>query len=83
MWEKLLSLAARFWRIAEEGERNRAQIEVIQTEMQSMWRAMDALAFEVQRLKETDAHEREKLVLRLENELLKFERRLAPGKSKR
>jgi len=82
MWKKLLSLGARFWRIAEENERNRTQLEAMQTEMQSMWRAMDALAFEVQRLKETDAHEREKLVLRLENELLKFERRLPPGKSK-
>jgi len=82
MWKILLSLAGRFWRIAEETERNRTQIEVVKTEIQSMWRAIDALAFEIQRLRETDAHEREKLALQLENALLKFERRLPPSKSK-
>ena len=80
--EILLSLAGRFWRTAEETDRNRTQIESIKTEIQSMWRAIDVLTFEIQRLRESDAHEREKLALQLENALLKFERRLPPGKSK-
>ena len=82
MWKILLSLAGRFWRIAAETEQNRTQIEAVKIEIQSMWRVMDALTFEIQRLRETDAHEREKLALQLENALLKFERRLPPGKSK-
>jgi len=46
------------------------------------------LAFEVQRLSEnidhahkSEALEREKMALRLENEMLKFERRLLSGKA--
>jgi hypothetical protein len=34
----------------------------------------------VRRNQENDAHEREKMLLRQENVLLKFERRLPPGK---
>ncbi len=37
---------------------------------------------ELRRVSEHDGHEREKLALRLENELLRFERRLPGGKHK-
>jgi hypothetical protein len=39
---------------------------------------MHWLVFEVRRTQENHAHEREKLALRLENEMLKLERRLPP-----
>jgi len=49
--------------------------------------ALERLAYEVRRVSEkvdraseNEAHEREKLALRLQNELLKFERRLPPAK---
>lgn len=78
MWKKLLTLAAHFWRLAEETQRNRKQIETLQSEVRSIWRAIDLLSFEFQKTRESDAHEREKLLLRLENVLLRFERRLPP-----
>jgi hypothetical protein len=78
MWNKLLSLAAQFWKLADENERNRKQIEALESDVHSLWRALDRLAGEVQRTREHDAHEREKLVLALQNELLKFERRPPP-----
>lgn len=40
--------------------------------------AIRDLTHELLRLRDHDQHEREKLMLRLENELLKFERRLPP-----
>lgn len=40
------------------------------------------LVFGLSRVAERDAHEREELALRLENELLRFERRLPEGKHK-
>lgn len=43
---------------------------------------LERLAYEIQKTREEDRHEREKLALRLENELLKFERRLPSGKEK-
>ncbi len=45
-----------------------------------MARAIERLAYEIKRTQDEDRHEREKLALRLENELLKFERRLPSGK---
>jgi hypothetical protein len=44
---------------------------------------VQALAFEVRRIDENGAHEREKTALRLENALLRFERRLPPGTGER
>ncbi len=39
------------------------------------------MAREMQHIRENEAHEREKMALRLENTLLKFDKRLpAPGK---
>ncbi len=38
------------------------------------------MAYEIKQVGDLDQHEREKLGLRFENELLKFERRLPSGK---
>ena len=43
--------------------------------------AIERLAYEARRGQDEEKHEREKLALRLENELLKFERRLPAGKT--
>lgn len=40
--------------------------------------AIERLRYEIQRVNDKDENEREKMALRLENELLKFERRLLP-----
>lgn len=45
-------------------------------EVRDLTRAVERLAYEIHRVGEKDDHEREKIVLRLENELLRFERRL-------
>ena len=46
--------------------------------------AVRQLAFEIQRINEREQHEREKLLLQLENAILRLERRLsAPGESKK
>ena len=42
--------------------------------------AVERLAYEIHRVSDKEGHEREQLALRLENELLKFERRLPPAK---
>jgi len=76
MWRQLLNLARRFWRLAEDNERNEAAIQELRQDLDRLADQVKGLAFELRRVAENDAHEREKLVLRLENELLKFERRL-------
>jgi hypothetical protein len=42
---------------------------------------LEKFSFEVQRLNDREKLEREKLVLQLENALLRIERRLPPGKA--
>ncbi len=56
------------------------EIKELREELDDLTSAVERLAYEVRRGQENETHEREKLLLRLENELLKFERRL-PGKA--
>jgi hypothetical protein len=53
----------------------------LQKQVRDLAAALEPLAYEIHRVGEKDEHERERLILRLENELLKFERRLPPAKS--
>ena len=78
MWKSAFKLAAQVWHLVQDTERNAKAIEAMRDEMDTMWRALESLAFEVRRNAENDSHEREKLALRLENEMLKFERKLLP-----
>ena len=74
----MLQVATRFWKVAEETQRNSTAIRELRQEVDEMGRVLDRVLYELQRQRENEAHEREKLALRLENELLRFERRLPP-----
>ncbi len=52
-------------------------------EIDEMAKVIERLAYEIKRPQDGERHEREKLALRLENELLKFERRLPSGKEEK
>ena len=47
-------------------------------ELRDLSVAVQQLSFRMDRLEENEAHEREKTLLKLENALLKFERRMLP-----
>ncbi len=66
--------------LAGETQRNSDDIKQMRREIDEMARVLERLAYEVRRGQDEEKHEREKLALRLENELLKFERRLPTGK---
>ena len=78
MWKGFFKVAAQFWRLAEDIQANTTAIREVQEEIRELWRAVDRLGFDVRRTGENDTHEREKLVLRVQNELLQFERKLLP-----
>jgi chromosome segregation ATPase len=65
--------------LRQELKEVRQDIAGIQKDVQQTWDAIRTLAFEVQRQRDNEAHEREKLVLRLENALLRSERGIPPG----
>ncbi len=75
MWRDVFNFAGRLWGLLEDTRQNKAEIKQMRQELRM-------LAFEVRRLAEHGAHEREKLLLKLENQLLRFERRLPGGKHK-
>jgi len=82
MWKQLYEWAKWLVLLAQETRQNRADIKELQQQLEELTTAVQALAYEVRRSKENESHEREKLVLRLENELLRFEQRLIAGKTK-
>ena len=73
MWKKLFGYFAHLLTVAEATRENKAEIVQMRSELRD-------LALSVQLLAHDQRHDMEKLALRLENELLKFERRLPPSK---
>jgi uncharacterized protein YoxC len=76
MWKRLADLARLLFTFGEGLQQNRAEIKELQREVRDLTVAVQQLSYEVRRVAENDAHERDKLALRLQNELLKFERLL-------
>ena len=79
MLERLWEMALKLISLTEKTDKNIADIKEIQHEIRDIYSKLERLAYEIQKTREEDRHEREKLALRLENELLKFERRLPSG----
>ena len=89
MWKEIYEWAAQLLVFAKETERNRADIKEVNKEVERLTLVVQGLAFEIKRLSkkidrahENENHEREKLALKLENQMLKFEKRLPSGKEK-
>ena len=78
MWKRIADLARLLFTFSEALQQNRAVTKELQREVRDLTAAVQKLSYEIRRVSENDSHEREKLALRLANELLKFERRL-PG----
>ncbi len=68
--------------LTKDTDRNSQDIKEMRADIRDIYSKLERLAYEIQKTREEDRHEREKLALRLENELLKFERRLPSGDSK-
>jgi len=79
MWKHLFELLRNLLTLARVTEENRAEIKDLRLELRSLAAAVERLAFELGRATDNESHEREKLALQLENQLLRFERRL-PGR---
>jgi hypothetical protein len=58
----------------------RQEVKDLREQVEQLTGVVRELAFELQRVKENEFHEREKMALRLENVLLRFERRLPPAR---
>ncbi len=61
-------------------EKLQQDVKEIRQEFAKLTVIVERLAFEIQRVSDRENSEREKMALQLENEMLKFERRLPSGK---
>ncbi len=81
MWKQILDMAKRLFMLAEDTKRNHEANKELREEVRRLASAFERLAYEIHRIGEKEEHEREKLVLQLENRLLQFEKLLSSGKS--
>ena len=71
MLEKLIQVIRDVVFVSEQSRRNTEEIKELRKRIEDLTLVVERLAFEIQRTRENEAHEREKLVLRLENPLPK------------
>ena len=75
MWNKLYDFGRQLLTLKSQVEKNTQDIKEVRQDLKELTNAVQGLAYSVQRNNENESHEREKIVLRLENALLKVERR--------
>ena len=76
MWKQFFSVMKQLITLTEDTKRNTNDIHELQAQMRDLTIAFEQLRYEIRRVSEKDDHEREKIMLRLENELLRYERHL-------
>ena len=82
MWKQIITLARQLIGLAQDTAQNKTRIQQLQNQVDELADKMQWVIFELRRQAEHAASERENLTLRLENELLRFERRLPPARGK-
>ncbi len=81
MFKQLFELGRQALFLLRDVEQNKQEIAKLRRELDETNSAVLQLAVEMQRISEREIHERERLELRLENALLRFERLLPPAKN--
>lgn len=79
MWKKLYEVLSRLLALTQKVERHDKEILGLQQEAKDLTAVVQRLVYELQRISDRENHERENMQLRLENQLLRFERRLPPA----
>ncbi len=79
MWKQLLDLAKKIAFLAQDTQKNKADIKDLQNQMEELTDTVRQMAYDARRGRENEANEREKLLLRLEVALLRSERRTLTG----
>jgi chromosome segregation ATPase len=78
MFKQLYALARQLLTLMQDVQKLKAEQKEFRQELRALIDIVRQLKYEQQRDRENAAHEQEKLLLRLENALLRFERRLPP-----
>ena len=79
MFKQLYALARQLVTLMQDVQELKAEQKEFRQELRALIDIVRQLKYEQQRDRENATHEQEKLLLRLENALLRFEWRLPPG----
>lgn len=80
MWNQIADFAKQLFMQAQETQKNKGDIKQLQQEVKDLTATVQRLIYEVHRLGENERHEREKMALRLEIELLRSRQQLPINK---
>ena len=94
MWKEIFEFGKDLILLTRETQQNKADIKKCEDKTNSLEREFDSLRqdfnklvllvqqlnFDIHHVSEREKSERERIILQLENEMLKFERRLPQGK---
>ena len=81
VWQKIYDFGKQLFSLTQKTERNQQEVAELREEMKELTTAVQHLYYEFQRMNDNARHEQEKTLLKLENQLLRFERRLPLPKS--
>lgn len=79
MWKQLLDLFKRVASLTQDTQKNKADIKDLQGDLEALTETVRQMRDDMRRDRENQAHEWEKLLLRLEIALLRAERRPLTG----
>jgi predicted nucleic acid-binding Zn-ribbon protein len=80
MWEKLAGFITAVITLNETLKKNQEEIKQLQMQQVAASEALREIVMQIKHSREIEEREREKIVLALENELLKFQNQLPPSK---
>ncbi|HEX8149295.1 MAG TPA: hypothetical protein VF591_19085 [Pyrinomonadaceae bacterium] len=80
LWKDFASLVQKVFTLSKELEQNRADIKELRQDVRALVLRVEQIANRLEMLDAREEAEREKLTLRLQVALLKFDRRLPPVK---
>ena len=73
MWQQLYDSLKKLMLLKEQTDKNTSDVKELQREVKELTAVVQHLIYEMRSNRNDEAHERENMALRLQNELLKFE----------
>jgi chromosome segregation ATPase len=80
IWRKIYDFGKQLFALTQKTENNQKEIAELRQEVKDLTAAVQHLYYEFQRLNDNMRHEHEKTLLKMENQMLRFERRLPSAK---
>ncbi len=82
MWKEFFNLLRQVFTLTESTEQNKQKIKQLSEQLDELTSIVQQIRFDLEQMKKDTQHTQEKLLLQLENRLLRHQLKLAPPKAK-